>query len=66
MIEESRVMYMMKFKQNIEESKDDQELNEINSIHLKFYQQLLHAEIEYHAKSYAQSLKILGEIIPQI
>jgi len=57
---------MMKFKQNIEESKDDQEFNEINSISLKFYQEILHAEIEYHAKNYAQSLKLLGEIVPQI
>jgi len=66
MIEDSRIMYMMKFKQNIEESKDDQEFNEINSISLKFYQEILHAEIEYHAKNYAQSLKLLGEMIPQI
>lgn len=56
-------MYMMKFKQNIEESKDGQDVNEINSVSLRSHQEILHAEIEYHVKNYSQSLKILGEIV---
>ena len=59
MIDGGRIMYMMKFNQNVEESKEE-ELTHISNIHISIHQQFLHAEIEYHAKNYPQALKILS------
>lgn len=65
MIDGGRIMYMMKFNQSLEDSKDE-ELTEISGLHISIHQQLLHAEIEYHAKNYAQSLKIISDLIPKL
>lgn len=65
MIDGSRIMYMMKFNQNAEESKDE-ELTEINNLPISFHQAFLHAEIEYHAGNYQQALKILSELLPRL
>jgi hypothetical protein len=40
------------------------EITEINNISVLIYQQLLHAEIEYHSKKYPQAIKILADLIP--
>jgi hypothetical protein len=40
------------------------EINEVNNISVVIYQQLLHAEIEYHSKKYPQAIKILADLIP--
>lgn len=64
MIEGSLIMYMMKFNQSIEDKKEDLDLTEINDISVVIYQQLLHAEIEYHSKKYPQAIKILADLIP--
>jgi hypothetical protein len=36
---------MMKFDQNVEDKKEELEINEVNNISINVYQQLLHAEI---------------------
>ncbi len=41
-------------------------MTHINGLHVSIHQQFLHAEIEYRAKNYQQSLKILSEMIPNI
>lgn len=59
MIDGGRIMYMMKFNQNLDEPKEE-ELMEINGLHIAFHQQFLRAEIEYHAENYQAALKILA------
>ena len=44
MIDGGRIMYMMKFNQNLDEPKDG-EITQINGLHISVHQQLLHAEI---------------------
>jgi hypothetical protein len=38
----------------------------VAGIPIRIHQQLLHAEIEFQAKNYPQTLKILGDILPQV
>jgi hypothetical protein len=62
MIDGGRITYMMKFNQNLEEPKEG-EITEIQGIPIHVHQQILHAEIEYHAKNYHHALKILTELL---
>lgn len=66
MIEGSKIMYMMRFNQTPEERKEELEIAEINGIPIGVYQQLLHAEIEFHAKNYPQAIKIISELVAQV
>lgn len=59
-------MYMMRFNQTPEDRKEELEISEVNSIPINVYQQLLHAEIEFHAKNYPQAIKILAELVGQV
>ena len=65
MIDGSRIMYMMKFNQNPEEPKEGQ-LAQIQGLPVSIHQQLLHAEIEYHANNFQHCLKILAEIMAKV
>lgn len=59
-------MYMMRFNQAPEDRKEELDIAEINGIPVAVYQQLLHAEIEFHAKNYPLALKIISELVAQV
>ena len=56
----------MRFNQSPDTHKDDLEVADINGVPASIYQQLLHAEIEYHANNYPLAIKILSELAPQL
>jgi hypothetical protein len=62
-VENSKVMFMMRFNQGPEEGEED--ITQIQSVPVRFYQELLHAEIEFHEKNNQQALAILGELMAQ-
>jgi hypothetical protein len=43
MIEGSKIMYMMRFNQSLEDKKEELEISEVNGLPIAVYQQLLRA-----------------------
>jgi hypothetical protein len=63
MIEGSKTMYSMRFTSD---KKEELELTEVSSIPIAVHQQLLNAEIEYHAKNFPLAIRILSELLLQV
>lgn len=62
-METSKVMFMMRFNQGPEAEEGD--ITQIQGVPVKFYQELLHAEIEFHERNNPQALAILGDLMAQ-
>lgn len=61
MIEGSRIMFAMRFAPS-----KDHDLADLTGVPLALHQQLLSAEIEYHAANYPLAAKILADLLPQL